>query len=116
MGSASIPPPKQLSRVPVSSVRTVWHDLAVLATKRATWKRLFHGIMERFLFASLILSALCFPQQTCAQFTDAHNYDNTPVGINQIELSYTYAHGNSSIDTSLVVEDAKLNLSQGMVS
>jgi len=72
--------------------------------------------MERFLFASLILSALCFPQQTCAQFTDAHNYDNTPVGINQIELSYTYAHGNSSIDTSLVVEDAKLNLSQGMVS
>lgn len=72
--------------------------------------------MERFLFASLILSALCFPQQTCAQFTDAHNYDNTPVGINQIELSYTYAHGNSSIDTSLVVEGAKLNLSQGMVS
>jgi hypothetical protein len=38
------------------------------------------------------------------------------VGINQIELSYTYAHGNSSIDTSLVVEGAKLNLSQGMVS
>jgi hypothetical protein len=72
--------------------------------------------MGRFLFASLILSALCFPEPTCAQFTDAHNYDNTPVGINQIELSYTYAHSNSSIDTSLVVEGAKLNLSQGMVS
>jgi hypothetical protein len=72
--------------------------------------------MGRFLFASLILSALCFPEQTCAQFTDAHNYDNTPVGINQIELSYTYAHGNASIDTSLIIEGAKLNLSQGMIS
>ena len=76
----------------------------------------FHAMIKRFLFVSLILSAICFPEQVCAQFTDAHNYDNTPVGINQIELSYAYAHGNSSLDTSLIIENAKLNLSQGMIS
>jgi len=51
-----------------------------------------------------------------AQFTDAHSYDNTPVGTNQIELSYAYAHADSSIDTSLIIAGAKLNLNQGMIS
>jgi hypothetical protein len=77
---------------------------------------IFRAMMERFLFASLILSALCFPEQACAQFTDAHNYDNTPVGINQIELNYAYAHANASIDNSLIIAGAKLNLSQGTIS
>jgi len=73
-------------------------------------------MIGRFLFAILILSALCFPQPASAQFTDAHNYDNTPVGINQVELSYAYVHANASIDNSLVIAGAKLNLNQGTIS
>jgi hypothetical protein len=71
---------------------------------------------ERSLFASLLLSVLCFSGQTRAQFTDAHTYDNTPMGINQIELSYAYLHANASIDNSLVIAGAKLNLYQGTFS
>jgi hypothetical protein len=63
----------------------------------------------------LVLAIFCNPAKVSAQFTDAHSYDNTPVGINQLELSYTYAHANASIDTSLVVAGAKLNLNQGSV-
>jgi hypothetical protein len=51
-----------------------------------------------------------------AQFTEAHNYDNTPIGVNQFELAYAYAHANASIDTSLVVQGAKFNLNQGSIS
>lgn len=71
---------------------------------------------RRLLFAALILSALYCSEQACAQFTDAHNYDNTPVGLNQIELSYAYVHANASVDTSLIITGAKLNLSQGTIS
>jgi len=49
----------------------------------------------------------------CAQFTDPRNYDNTPVGVNQLELSYAYAHSNASIDTSIIVAGAQFNLNQG---
>ena len=73
-------------------------------------------MIERLLFALVTFSALYFPEQTCAQFTDAHNYDNTPAGINQIELSYSYVHSNASIDSSLVIAGAKLNLDQGTIS
>src|SRR5215467_12291218 len=77
---------------------------------------MFHAIVERLLFALLIISALHFPERARAQFTDAHNYDNTPVGINQIELSYAYVHANASIDNSLIIAGAKLNLDQGTIS
>jgi len=73
-------------------------------------------MIQWFLFVSLILSALCFPEQVCAQFTDAHNYDTTPVGINQVELSYAYVHGNASIDSSLIIAGGKLNVYQGTIS
>ncbi|HTS56586.1 MAG TPA: transporter [Terriglobales bacterium] len=66
-----------------------------------------------FCFAVAVLH---LPGEAWAQFTDAHSYDNTPVGTNQIELSYTYVHANSSIDTSLIIAGAKLNLNQGMIS
>ena len=49
------------------------------------------------------------------QFNDARSYDNTPVGTNQIELSYAHLHANSSIDTSLVILGAKLNVNQGTI-
>ena len=71
---------------------------------------------KRLLFASLVLSVLYVPVRACAQFTVAHTYDIIPVGINQLELSYTYVHANASIDTSLIITGAKLNLNQGTIS
>ena len=66
-------------------------------------------------FASLLLVMGHIPNQAVAQFSDPRNYQNTPVGINQLELGYAYVHANASIDNSLVVAGAKLNLNQGMV-
>jgi Putative MetA-pathway of phenol degradation len=51
----------------------------------------------------------------CAQFTDPRMYQNTPVGINQLELAYAYVRANTSIDTSLLVSGAKFNLNQGLI-
>src|SRR5690242_2157894 len=51
----------------------------------------------------------------CAQFTDPRTYQNTPVGINQLELAYAYVHSNTSIDTSVIVSGAKFNLNQGLI-
>ena len=70
---------------------------------------------KRLLFACLAVTVLHVAVQACAQFTDAHSYDNTPVAINQLELAYTYVHANASIDTSLVITGAKFNLNQGMI-
>lgn len=50
-----------------------------------------------------------------AQFTDPRTYENAPVGTNQVELAYAYARANTSIDTSLVVTGARLDLHQGTV-
>jgi len=38
------------------------------------------------------------------------------VGLNQIELSYAYVRANASIDPSLVIEGAKLDLNQGLAT
>jgi hypothetical protein len=71
--------------------------------------------MKRWLlFASL--AVVVFPHRGWAQFTDAHSYDNTPVGTNQVELAYSYVHANASIDTALIISGAKLDLNQGMTS
>jgi hypothetical protein len=67
------------------------------------------------LFACLALAVLHAPYQACAQFTDPHAYDNTPTGTNQLELGYTYVHANSSIDTSLIITGASVNLNQGTI-
>lgn len=63
---------------------------------------------------------LCFAlavlhTHACAQFTDPRNYQNTPVGINQLELGYAYVRSNTSIDTSFIVSGAKFNLNQGLI-
>jgi hypothetical protein len=50
-----------------------------------------------------------------AQFTDPRTYQNTPVGINQLELAYAYVRSNTSIDTSFIVAGAKFNLNQGLI-
>jgi hypothetical protein len=71
---------------------------------------------KRLLFACFALAVLHIPGQAFAQFTDPHSYDNTPVGLNQLELSYAYLHANASIDNSLIIAGAKLNLDQGTMS
>jgi hypothetical protein len=63
---------------------------------------------QRLLFVCFALAVLRSPGQVFAQFTDPHTYDNSPVGINQLELSYAYAHANTTIDTSLIVAGAKI--------
>ena len=63
----------------------------------------------------LVCSAIVvlgLPWSTHAQFTDPRNYQNFPVGVNQLELAYGYAHANSSIDPAIVTAGAKLNLNQ----
>lgn len=67
------------------------------------------------VFSCFVLAVIHLPEQASAQFTDPRNYTNTPVGINQLELGYAYAHANSSLDTSLVVTGAKLNVHQGTI-
>jgi hypothetical protein len=67
------------------------------------------------LFTCFALAVVYIADRACAQFTDARTYGNSPVGINQMELSYTYVHANASVDTSLVIAGAKLNLNQGII-
>jgi len=70
---------------------------------------------KRLLFVCFALAVLRSPEQLFAQFTDPRSYDNTPVGVNQLELAYAYAQSNASIDTSLIVAGAKLNLNAGTI-
>ncbi len=63
----------------------------------------------------LAVTVLRAPEQLYAQFTDPHNYDNIPVGVNQLELAYAYARSDASIDTALVVAGATFNLHQGII-
>src|SRR5215470_1054664 len=74
-----------------------------------------NGVNKWLLLACFSVTVLQVPGQACAQFTDPHTYDNTAVGINQIELDYAYVHSNTSIDTSLVISGAKFNLNQGII-
>ena len=70
-------------------------------------------MLQRLLFVCFAMAVLSSPGQVYAQFTDPRTYDNSPVGINQLELSYAYAHANASIDTSLIIAGAKFDLNQG---
>ena len=69
----------------------------------------------RLLVAWCAVAFLHSPSQARAQFTDAHSYDNTPVGTNQLELGYAFVHGNAAIDPSLLIASANLNLNQSLV-
>jgi hypothetical protein len=71
---------------------------------------------SRLLFVCIALYILCNPGRVSAQFTDPHSYDNTPVGVNQLEVAYAYAHSNASIDTSLIVSGAQFNLNAGSIT
>src|SRR6201984_679893 len=72
--------------------------------------------MSKWLLSSCFaLAVLHVPNEASAQFSDPRTYDNTPVGINQLELTFTYAHANASIDTSLIITGANFNLNQGII-
>jgi len=70
---------------------------------------------KQLVFVFIVLAVFCDSLALYAQFTDPRYYGNNPVGVNQIELDYAYARANASIDTSLIVEGAKLSLNQGTV-
>jgi len=53
--------------------------------------------------------------QARAQFTDPRSYNNSPVGVNQLELGYAHVPSNASIDTSLIITGARLDLNQGTI-
>ena len=80
-------------------------------------ERNFAGsVLKRWpLFACFLIAVLPGLEKARAQFTDPRTYTNTPVGMNQLELSYAYAHANASIDPSLIVTGAKFNLHQGTI-
>jgi hypothetical protein len=67
------------------------------------------------LLVYFVLAVLFAPNRVYAQFTDPRNYENTPVGLNQLEVAYAYVRSNASIDTSIIVAGAKFNLSQGTI-
>jgi hypothetical protein len=70
---------------------------------------------KRLFFICLVLAVLHTPDRAFAQFNDPRAYENTPVGTNQLELGYTFVHANASLDTSLVVAGANLNVNQGII-
>ena len=65
----------------------------------------------RLLCLSVVF--LCLPDQAWSQFTDAHNYDDSPIGVNDLQLAYSYARADSSIDIALDIAHAKLDLNEG---
>jgi len=70
---------------------------------------------KALVFVCLILTVLFPIDRVYAQFTDPRTYDNTPAGTNQLEFVYAYAHGNASIDTSVIVTGANIVLNQGLI-
>src|SRR5262252_6420875 len=69
--------------------------------------------MNKPLCACLALAVLS--SQAPAQFTDPRTYNISPVGINQLELGYAHVHSNASLDTSLIITGAKVDLNQGII-
>jgi hypothetical protein len=73
------------------------------------------SLNRTLLFACFLSAVILAPSRAFPQFNDARAYDNTPVGTNQLELSYAYVHSNASLDTSLVIAGAKFNINQGII-
>jgi hypothetical protein len=67
------------------------------------------------LLAGAVMTFLWSPARLHPQFTDPRYYDNTPVNVNQLEIVYGYARSDTSLDASIVVGDAELNLNFGVL-
>jgi Putative MetA-pathway of phenol degradation len=70
----------------------------------------------RVFSALLAITASCCPPAVYAQFTDPRTYTVVPVGTNQLELNYAYAHADASLDTSLEVVGAHFEQNEVAVS
>ena len=71
--------------------------------------------MNKRLLSCFALVFFGTPGNASAQFTDARAYDNTPVGVSQVELDYTFVRSNASLDPSLAIAGASLTLNQGTI-
>ena len=78
--------------------------------------RVWQVLAMRLFTAVAAIAASCFPGVVCAQFTDPRTYTPGPVGLSDLEFDYTHARANASIDTSLVVGTATLELNKGALS
>ena len=67
---------------------------------------------KRNLSAWIAVCAIYFPCAVYGQFTDPRTYANAPVGVNQLELDYTYATADDSIDTSLAIGGSHLEVNE----
>jgi len=90
----------------ISRLYSIAHDLGDSRNLLGIW-------YLRLLCLALGSSAGILP--VYAQFTDPRNYQNSPVGVNQVEIAYAYARANASIDPAIVIADARLNLNQGTI-
>jgi hypothetical protein len=61
------------------------------------------------------VGAVYLPCIAYGQFTDPRTYANTPVGVNQFELDYAHATADASLDTSLVIAGAQLEVNEATV-
>lgn len=71
---------------------------------------------RRELSAFLAVGAVLFSGAGYGQFTDPRTYANTPVDVNQLELDYAQATADDSIDTSLVIGGAHLEINETAVA
>jgi hypothetical protein len=71
---------------------------------------------RRVLLVIAAIAACCLPRFAYGQFTDPRTYANTAADLNQLEVDYAYANSNASIDTSLVISGAHLDLNQATAS
>lgn len=65
-------------------------------------KRTLLANCKRPFFVCFALAVLGTPGRVCAQFTEAHHYDNTPVHVQGLEGRISYSFTNSlwaSLDT-----------------
>ena len=71
--------------------------------------------MNKRLLGCFSFALLCITGKASAQFNDARAYDNTPVGVNQLELTYAYVRSNASLDPSFAITGANVNVNQGII-
>jgi hypothetical protein len=74
------------------------------------------NLIGRLANALVLIIASFTPRAAYAQFTDPKTYTVSPVDVNQLELAYTYAHADASIDTSLVDVGAHFVLNEAALS
>jgi len=67
---------------------------------------------RRGSFAFVAIGTVCLPSLAHGQFSDPRTYANTPADVNQFELDYSHATADDSIDRSLVIGGAHLEVNE----